>query len=278
MEVHLTEVERLIFKSDVIAVGEFRCSVDHRLFPDSGAVSMPAIVFPRTPVKIIRENGEATVGQPNVVMFYNGGEEYRREAVADHDDECDWFVVDPDIISEILRDECGVRVSDGMRPFAATSAPTSAVEYLEQRRIVDACRTSEESLAIDELVLRLTARLCRRATSRREAPKKAHRELVEKTKELISQDLETNLSLRQVARAVHSSPFHLSRTFRKVTGMRLYEFRRQIRLRKSLEMLADRRADILTVALATGFGSHSHFTREFRKSFRIPPSAYRESI
>src|SRR5207237_5468778 len=45
-EVHLKPVETLLFRSDVVAAGTFRCPATHQLFRDSGPCSHHNFVFP----------------------------------------------------------------------------------------------------------------------------------------------------------------------------------------------------------------------------------------
>jgi AraC-like DNA-binding protein len=79
----------------------------------------------------------------------------------------------------------------------------------------------------------------------------------------------------ELAAAVGVSPFHLCRVFRRETGYSLHQYRTELRLRWSLQPLADDE-DILTVALAAGFSHHSHFTAAFRKTFGMCPSEFRK--
>jgi AraC-like DNA-binding protein len=77
-------------------------------------------------------------------------------------------------------------------------------------------------------------------------------------------------------RAVHVSPFHLARIFQQQTGVPVHRYLTQLRLRASLERLADGEEDLTTIALELGFSSHSHFTDAFRREFGQPPSEIRK--
>jgi AraC-like DNA-binding protein len=105
------------------------------------------------------------------------------------------------------------------------------------------------------------------ATSRR------HVELVEETKALLLRRLGEALSLDEVARAVGTSPFHLARLFRRVTGFSLHGYRTRMRLLLALERLEAARGALTDLALELGFSSQSHFNDVFRKAFGVPPGA-----
>ena len=62
LEIHLKPVEALLFRSDVVAVGKFRCPATHPLFRDSGPCSHHTFVFPRTVTGIRHAGGASFTG------------------------------------------------------------------------------------------------------------------------------------------------------------------------------------------------------------------------
>ena len=84
------------------------------------------------------------------------------------------------------------------------------------------------------------------------------------------------MGLTDLAAAVDLSPFHLCRAFRIVTGGTISSYRTNLRVRASLERVADGE-DLTTVALSLGFASHSHFTHAFTTVFGTSPSAMRRA-
>jgi AraC-like DNA-binding protein len=71
-------------------------------------------------------------------------------------------------------------------------------------------------------------------------------------------------------------PFHFARIFQHGTGLPIHRYLTQLRLRASLDRLAEGRGDLTALALDLGFSSHSHFTGLFRKAFGKTPSEFRE--
>lgn len=98
---------------------------------------------------------------------------------------------------------------------------------------------------------------------------------METTKELVARRLGDRLTLGEIARTVHSSPFHLARVFRAHTGFTIHGYRNQLRLRSSLERLFEADVDLALLGRRLGYSSHSHFTDSFRRAFGRPPSAVR---
>ena len=71
---HVTEVERLLFCSDVVAIGAFRCPSRHPLYADSGPASGHLLVFPRSSTTIVYDGGAVVTGGPPATLFYNRGQ------------------------------------------------------------------------------------------------------------------------------------------------------------------------------------------------------------
>src|SRR5262249_37447049 len=63
--------------------------------------------------------------------------------------------------------------------------------------------------------------------------------------------------------------------FQQRTGAPVHRYLTRLRLRASLERLADGETDLTALALELGFSSHSHFTGAFRREFGRTPSAVR---
>jgi AraC-like DNA-binding protein len=117
-----------------------------------------------------------------------------------------------------------------------------------------------------------------RATTGPNQTERAHIELAESTRLLLSERFERPLTLDGIARSVHSSPYHLSRVFRRRVGHPIHKYLNRLRLRASLERLADGERDLSGLALDLGYSSHSHFSDAFRRECGMPPSQFRSSV
>jgi len=91
----------------------------------------------------------------------------------------------------------------------------------------------------------------------------------------IERHFASELSLDEIARHAGASRFYLTRAFGEVTGFSLMRYVRGRRLTEAARALSDGAADILAVALDSGYGSHEAFTRAFRDQFGITPEAIR---
>jgi|SRR5579862_4991728 len=275
--------ERIVFRSNLVRIGAFRCAPDHPCFHDSGPAQNYCFVFPRTAVEIQHEHEAAFVANPNVGTFYNAGQLYRRQAISPEGDRCDWFGVDPAVLRDAVR-QFDPAVDDHPEyPFRFTRGWTGAGTYLLQRslfnRLEDITRT--EQLGVEETVFELLDQVLRSAY---EVPSEIpagitprQRDAVHDMEMILSRPSGENVCLQQIASEVGMSPYHVCRLFSRVTGIRLRRYRLRLLLRVALLNVLDSSRSLTAIALDAGFSSHSHFTNSFRHEFGTTPSALRSA-
>lgn len=85
------------------------------------------------------------------------------------------------------------------------------------------------------------------------------------------------LTLSLLSRRLGYSEFYTTRKFKEISGM---QFRDYLRLRKlafALKEVRDSDKSLLDIACGYGFSSHEAFTRAFKRTYGITPSAYRKN-
>lgn len=138
--------------------------------------------------------------------------------------------------------------------------------------IVVALRRSDSPLRVDALALTLLAEL-------HELPHRSgridpqRRKLVARAQEHLAQNLDSEITLADLARAVHASPFHLHRVFSAVTGATPHAYLTQLRVDRACELLREGWS-VGETALAVGFRSRGHLARVFRARTGVHPSRY----
>jgi AraC-like DNA-binding protein len=288
-EPRVTPVEELVFRSRLVWIGRFRCPPDSGLFVDSGPASAHLFVFPRTSVRIQHLGRDPFVTSRNMVTFYNPGDEFRRTRVSPEGDHCDWFAIAPELAAEVVRHEDPKAAEDPACAFRFDHGPSDARTYYQHRLTLHraAAAGGADPLYVEEAAVGMLRRLVRNVYAahdhrgRHEALRplsSAQQELVEAARVVLAADLAQPLSLDAVARAVGCSVYHLCRIFRRGTGSSLHAYRNQLRLRRSLDLVAERPADLTGVALDLGYSSHSHFTHAFRQAFGAPPARFRAGV
>jgi AraC family transcriptional regulator len=283
LQPRITEVERLLFRSDTVAVGAFRCPARHPLYVDSGPASGPLMVFPRTSTMISYAGGHSVTGAPPTALFYNEGQAYRRRKIDDID-ASDWFMIDPGIVREVVEryDPSAADRSEHVLPFAI--GPASPRTYLTQRRLHTLLSKGEpiDGLEVEETVIDLFRATVREACSvhnvrRRRSDGPVSPDVIERVKASIAVRPSANPSLKALSTAAGCSPFQLCREFRAATGYTLTQYRHTLRLRLALDALRHSTCDLTDLALGLGYSSHSHFTLAFRRQYAITPSQFRSA-
>lgn len=100
---------------------------------------------------------------------------------------------------------------------------------------------------------------------------------VERAIRHIEANLAEPISLDRLAAHAGISPFHLSRSFRRITGLGIKGYLQERRLRQACRLLADTRKPLAEIAYDCGFSSQSRMTTVFRKLLDTTPLAYRQS-
>ena len=273
--------DRIVFSSECVTIGAFRCATDHPSFRNSGPIRDDCFVFPRTAVIIQHDAGRPFVADPSIITLYNRRQQYERRPLSADGDRCDWFAVSPDLLRGAVRDHDPAAADDD-RPIRFAHAPADAATYLEQRRLFLDASTCGEPLDVEERVVGLLDRVLGQAYRRRagmptETPRRAV-DLAEAAKRWVAPRAAERLTLTRIARALGCSAFHLCRSFRRATGATLHAYRDEVRLRAALERLENGDRDLSRLALDLGYSSHSHFTAAFRRSFGTPPSGARKLL
>ncbi len=91
-------------------------------------------------------------------------------------------------------------------------------------------------------------------------------------------NLDTPLGVDRLATRAGLTRRQLHRLFRHHTRMSPTEYYRDVRLRRARLMLLNTTAPIVEVAVATGFSTHSHFTKCYRQRFGVSPSHDRLNV
>ena len=265
-----------IFETGLVSVGRFRCRPSHPHFHDTGPTRGHLLVFPRETVTITHTGKRPIVADPSCVMLYNRGQEYRREAVTPAGDRAEWFAVPGALVHESVRAHAPRAAGNPERPFGDLAwAPGSARGYALARALYKhVLAPRPDPLLVEEVILDVLDETVAAACGVRPARRAQHVDLADAARRLLAARLEEPLSLRELARALSVSPFHLARVFRATVGRSLHAWRTQVRLRVALERVLDG-ADLMTVALDAGFSSHSHFTQAFHAAFGAAPSKVR---
>jgi len=187
-----------------------------------------------------------------------------------------------------LRRLLGTGEPAGVIAYAAPlrQAPIGGREYLIHRLALRAAATGADLVEQEEsaawfFYAALAYAIARRDAGAVRSPKPAGAawtralEYTARVHEVIGRGFQDQLTLARIGRAVHCSPFHLSRLVTAVTGAPIHRLLVRHRLRHALERVLDSRDSLSAIAFSTGFSSHSHLTDAFHREFGCSPAMIR---
>jgi AraC family transcriptional regulator len=100
---------------------------------------------------------------------------------------------------------------------------------------------------------------------------------LKRAEEFILSNLESDLSLSDIARAAGMSLYHFAKAFRQATGRTPHQYLTAQRLLRARALLHDSRLSIGEIARSVGL-THSHFTVVFTRQLRMTPSKFRDIL
>ncbi|HVY05270.1 MAG TPA: AraC family transcriptional regulator [Burkholderiales bacterium] len=93
----------------------------------------------------------------------------------------------------------------------------------------------------------------------------------------IHENYANDVSLADIAGAAHLSSYHLTRVFKKATGMSPHQYLVQVRVNSARSLLTAGAGDrsLAEIAAAVGFSDQSHLTRHFKRMLGVTPKQLR---
>jgi two-component system response regulator YesN len=91
----------------------------------------------------------------------------------------------------------------------------------------------------------------------------------------IKEHFREELTLDDVAQAVHFSPYYVSRLFKEELGMNFIEYLTRIRIDEAKRMLLETNQTVSEIAVYVGYQDPSYFTKVFKKMEGRTPTQFR---
>ncbi len=139
------------------------------------------------------------------------------------------------------------------------------------KRLLEALKIQEGPKAgiVDTLFIDLLHRLSADAPKE---PTAADAPFVMRAKEYIKDNYRINFTLEELAEACHTSPYHLSRTFKKQTGMSPFSYLHNFRVEQVKKGMPPK--SWAQAAAMAGYYDQSHFYRHFKRLNGLPPGEW----
>jgi AraC-like DNA-binding protein len=91
-------------------------------------------------------------------------------------------------------------------------------------------------------------------------------------------NIDSKISLAQLAKECRLSRSHFGRAFKKTLGQAPHRWLLEQRVEKAKGLLFIPKIPISEIALGAGFADQSHFTRVFSKATGTTPGAWRRAV
>ena len=102
--------------------------------------------------------------------------------------------------------------------------------------------------------------------------------VITRAKQFIDEHHTEDLSLGQVAQAVHTSIFYFCKLFKKALGINFTEYVSRVRTERAKNLLLNPNLRVSEIAYEVGFQSLTHFNRVFKKVVGQAPTEYRSHL
>lgn len=93
----------------------------------------------------------------------------------------------------------------------------------------------------------------------------------------LNEHYEEELTLQTIKELFFISPYHFSRTFKKIIGFNFIDYLNNIRTRAAQKLLKESKLSVTEISEKVGFENLTHFGRVFKKITGVSPSNYRKS-
>ncbi|MCZ8517402.1 AraC family transcriptional regulator [Paenibacillus filicis] len=136
----------------------------------------------------------------------------------------------------------------------------------------DAWTEQEFDGVLKQILIRLYR--CREEPEPASALSRKQRQAVARVLHRLHEEAGRRLPHEELAELVGLTPAYLNRLFKKATGSPLKENVTRIRLQRAKHLLSETTMNVSQVADALGYASVFLFSKQFKKHYGVPPSAY----
>lgn len=142
----------------------------------------------------------------------------------------------------------------------------SLILKMQQEMLIN---EKESYLSIQSLLLELVSKS--EKSSNNNPPK-----WIDHLHQLLRDNWEAEMPLSEMAQTLKIHPVTISKNFRKYFGCTLGEYRRKLKIEKSIELIKTSNESLSQIAFHCGFADQSHFIRNFKLNTGFLPKDFRK--
>jgi AraC-like DNA-binding protein len=102
-------------------------------------------------------------------------------------------------------------------------------------------------------------------------------QVVSRIQAILEAEYKSPLSLDAIAERLFLSPSHMRRLFKNKTGATVMDYLENLRLEKSLNLLAQPHLKIHEIGMLVGYENPSYFNAVFKRRYGVTPGEYRKA-
>lgn len=226
-------------------------------------IDTDVVAFARGPLQVSLSCGSSAIVDPVAAAWCSAGSTSHWEAIETQAVRVDWFSSQP-------LDQPWIH---GLSPVGLYYSPPRL--FLRLRLLAESGSGPRSVLSVVREGMYPIGVEASRERPALAADPRGSSSLAESVREYLASSFEDPASVPQIARQLASSPAHMSRLFKRHTGLSILSYRHELRMRTALGRLDDETSALIDLAIELGYSSHSHFTEKFRQTFGMTPTQYR---
>ncbi|MCE5189804.1 MAG: helix-turn-helix domain-containing protein [Eubacteriales bacterium] len=145
--------------------------------------------------------------------------------------------------------------------------------FLDRDDYLQAVLATENYDELRTWFLRKIAESARNVSSK--ADEKANR-IVTKARTFIDRNFQRDLTLEEVSREVHVSPYYFSKLFKEQTGENFINYLTLRRIETAKQLLLDGKLNVKNICTEIGYNDPNYFSRLFKRFEGVTPTEYRD--
>lgn len=99
---------------------------------------------------------------------------------------------------------------------------------------------------------------------------------VHTARKILGENIATDISIEELAEKVSLNRTTLQKVFKEMYGVTIFEYRTQVRMQESKNLLLNKDMTIIEIAAACGYANASKYSAVFKKRFGVTPTEWRK--
>ena len=137
-----------------------------------------------------------------------------------------------------------------------------------------------DKLEMDGIILELTDKIFHLDDLKGIIISEKHRQAwlpaIEKSREWVQENFAEEITMEQLARVSHMSPFHFNRVFKQITRVSPYQYLLNFRMHHASHLLKTTDNTVSDICWSVGFNSLDHFSYAFKSISGFSPQHFRK--